>query len=61
MKRNGPKAPTAVHGLLRITYHPKEKANVTAECLENQFTSHDLREETMSDGWRLEFKLCSHL
>jgi hypothetical protein len=40
MKRGGLKAPTAVHGLLGITYHPNEKANVFAECLENQFTSH---------------------
>jgi hypothetical protein len=34
MKRDGPRAPTAVHGPLRITYHPNEKANVTADCLE---------------------------
>jgi hypothetical protein len=40
MKRDGPKAPTAVHGPLGITNHPNEKANVIADCLENQFTSH---------------------
>jgi hypothetical protein len=45
MKRDGPKAPTAVHGPLGITYHPKEKGNAIAECLENQFTSHDLCDE----------------
>jgi hypothetical protein len=36
---------TAVHGALGITYHPNEKANVNADCLENQFTSHDLCDE----------------
>jgi hypothetical protein len=37
--------PTALHGFLGITYHPNEKANETADCLENQFTSHDLCNE----------------
>jgi hypothetical protein len=45
MKRDGPKAPTAIHGPLGIKYHPNEKANVIADCLENQFTSHDLCDE----------------
>jgi hypothetical protein len=35
MKMGGPKAPTTVHGLLGITYHSNEKANVTADCIEN--------------------------
>jgi hypothetical protein len=30
MKRDGPKAPVAVHGRLGITYHPNEKAEVIA-------------------------------
>jgi hypothetical protein len=42
MRRDGPKAPAALHGPLGIIYHPKEKANVIADCLENQFTSRDL-------------------
>jgi hypothetical protein len=42
MKRDGPKAPTAIHDSLGITYHPNERANVNAKCLENQFTSHEL-------------------
>jgi hypothetical protein len=42
MKRHGPKTPTAVHGNSGITYHLNEKAKVIADCLENQFTSHDL-------------------
>jgi hypothetical protein len=39
---DGQKKPTVVHGVLRITYHPNGKANVTADYLENQFTSHAL-------------------
>jgi hypothetical protein len=42
MKRDGTKAPTAVHGCLGITYHPNEKTKAIADCLDNQFTSHDL-------------------
>jgi hypothetical protein len=41
MKTDGPKAPTVLHGPLGITYHPNENA----DCLENQFTSHDLCDE----------------
>jgi hypothetical protein len=45
MKRDGPKVPTAIHGPLGVTYHPNEKANVIADCVENRFTSHDLCDE----------------
>jgi hypothetical protein len=45
MKRNEPKAPTAVHGPLETANHLNEKANVIEDCLENQFTSHDLCDE----------------
>jgi hypothetical protein len=45
MKRHGPKAPTALCGPFGITYHPNKKANVIADCLENQFISHDLYDE----------------
>jgi hypothetical protein len=45
MKRDGPKAPTAFICPLGASYHPNEKANAIANCLENQFTSHDLRDE----------------
>jgi hypothetical protein len=45
MKRDGPKAPTAIHGLLGLKYHPLEKANAIADCLENQFTPNDLCDE----------------
>jgi hypothetical protein len=54
MKRDGPKASTAVHGPLGITHHPNEKANVIEDCLENQFTSHELCDENHERvGWRL--------
>jgi hypothetical protein len=45
MKRDLPKAPTAVHGSLGITYHPNKKANVTVDALENEFTFDDLCDE----------------
>jgi hypothetical protein len=45
IKRDGSTTPTAVHGFLRIVCHQNEKANATADCLENQFTSHDLYDE----------------
>jgi hypothetical protein len=61
MKMVGPKALTALHGPLGTTYHPNVIANMTADCLENQFTSHTLYEESMIEGWRVESKLCSHL
>jgi hypothetical protein len=44
-RRDGPQAPTAVPVPSGITYHLKEKANATADHLENQFISHDLCDE----------------
>jgi hypothetical protein len=32
---DGPRAPTAIHGLLGLEYHPVDNANATADCLEN--------------------------
>jgi hypothetical protein len=43
--RDGPRAPTAIHGPLGLKYLPIDKANVIAECLENQFTPHNLCDE----------------
>jgi hypothetical protein len=43
--RDGPRAPTAIHGLLGQKYHPVDKANAITDCLENQFTPHGLCEE----------------
>jgi hypothetical protein len=45
MKMNGPKAPTAIRGPLGFTFHPLEKANAIADCLEKQFTPHGLCDE----------------
>jgi hypothetical protein len=45
MKRDGPKAPTAIRGPYGLTFHPLEKANAIADCLGNQFTSHELCDE----------------
>jgi hypothetical protein len=43
--RDGPRAPTAIHGPLGPNYHPVDKANAIADCLENQFTPYDLYDE----------------
>jgi hypothetical protein len=45
MKRDGPKAPIAVHGHLGIICHPNEKANMFADRLENKFTFYDRCDE----------------
>jgi hypothetical protein len=42
--RDGPRAPTAIQRLLGIKY-PVDKANAIADCLENQFTAHNVCEE----------------
>jgi hypothetical protein len=38
LKRDGPKAPTAIHGFSGLKFHPSQKANATADYLENLFT-----------------------
>jgi hypothetical protein len=45
MKRDVPNTTTVVHGPLGITSDPNERVNVIDDCLENQFTSHDLCDE----------------
>jgi hypothetical protein len=45
LKREGPRAPTAIHGPSGLKFHPSEKVNAIADCLENQFTHHDLCDE----------------
>jgi hypothetical protein len=45
LKRDGSRAPTAVHGPSGLKFHPSEKANAIAYCLEYQFTHHDLCDE----------------
>jgi hypothetical protein len=45
INRDGSRAPTAIHSHLGIKFHPLEKANAIADCLEKKFTPHDLCEE----------------
>jgi hypothetical protein len=45
LKRDGPRAPTAIHGALGLKLIPSEKANAIADCLEIQFTPHELCDE----------------
>jgi hypothetical protein len=45
LKRDGPRAPTAIHSHLGLKFLLLEKANAIADCLENQFTPHDLCDE----------------
>jgi hypothetical protein len=52
LKRDGPRAPTAIHGPLGLKFFLLEKANAIAGCLENQFTPHDLCDE--NHEWRVE-------
>jgi hypothetical protein len=40
------KEPIAIHGAFGLTFHPLQKANTIADCLENHFTPHDLCDET---------------
>jgi len=44
-KRDRQKAPTAIHNPSGLKFLPLEEANVIADCLENQFSPHDLCEE----------------
>jgi hypothetical protein len=43
--RDGPTAPTAIHGASGLKFQPSEKANATADCLQTQFTPHHLCDE----------------
>jgi hypothetical protein len=39
-KRVGPKASSAIRGLLGPIFYPNEKANIIANCSESQFRAH---------------------
>jgi hypothetical protein len=45
IKRDGSKAPTAIHDLFALKYQPLAKVTTTADFLENQFTLHDVCDE----------------
>jgi hypothetical protein len=42
LRKDGPKAATAIHGPSGHNFHPSKKARAIADCLENQSTPHDL-------------------
>jgi hypothetical protein len=46
LKRDGPRAPTAIHGPSGLKFHPSEKAKAIADCLENEITPHELCDES---------------
>jgi hypothetical protein len=45
LKRDGPRAPIAIHGTTGLKFLPSEKANAIADFLEIQFTPHELCDE----------------
>jgi hypothetical protein len=53
--RDRTRTPTAIHDPLGIKFHLLEKANTIADCLENQFTPHDLCEENYK--WQVEARV----
>jgi hypothetical protein len=42
LKRDGPRAPTAIHGSSGLKFLPSDKANAIAGCLDTQFTPRGL-------------------
>jgi hypothetical protein len=42
IKRDGPKVPTVIHGLLSFIFYALEEVKTISDSLENQFTPHDL-------------------
>jgi hypothetical protein len=55
LKRDGPRAPTTIHDASGLKFHPFEKANAIADCLEIQFTPHDLCDK--NHEWREEARV----
>jgi hypothetical protein len=51
VKRDRTRAPTAIHGASGLKFLPAQKANAIADCLENQFTHHDLCDENHERQW----------
>jgi glutaredoxin 2 len=45
LKRDRSRAPTAIHGASCLKYLPSEKSNAIADCLDIQFTPHELCDE----------------
>jgi hypothetical protein len=57
LKRGGPRALTAIHGASGLKFLPSEKANAIADCLEIQFTPHDLYDQSHERRVEAKFKL----
>jgi hypothetical protein len=53
--RDGPRAPTAIHGLLGPKFQLIDKAITIAGCLEKHFTPHKFCDENHS--WRVEARV----
>jgi hypothetical protein len=53
LKRDGPRAPTAIHGASGLKFLPSEKTNAIADSLEIQFTPMSCVTKTMNGRWRL--------
>jgi hypothetical protein len=45
LKKDGPRTPTANYGVSGLEFHRFEKTNAISDCLEIQFTSHDLYDD----------------
>jgi hypothetical protein len=60
LRRNGPKAPNAIHGPSGLKFYPEDKANAIADCLEKQFTHTSCVTKNKNSEWRLESKLCAY-
>jgi hypothetical protein len=56
IKRGGQKVPSAIHGPLGPIFYPVDKANIVADCLENQFRAHDFVTVATDNMWRLKLK-----
>jgi hypothetical protein len=50
LKRHGDTAPIAINGPSGLKFHPSEKANAIADCLETQFTPQELCDENHERG-----------
>jgi hypothetical protein len=59
LKRDGGRAPTAIHGSSGLKFHSSEKVNSIADSLE--ISSHTMIcvMKTINGGWTLVLKLCS--
>jgi hypothetical protein len=55
VKRDGPRAPSGIHGAPGLKFILLAKANATADCLENQFTPHDLCDK--NHEWRVKARV----